>query len=295
MISRSNELTRGSARPLISSSAIRACVRLATVVGALLLLAVASQLSLAAPINYGSHMGATVTYVDVTEESATDPTPLYGAPTVTGDSIDFNPIGFDANSSGGGTDVTDGQLTFMVVAKPGYGIPRINFDEAGDTTLAGIVPLGSTNTGTVVVADGVIDIHEVDFVGINNISVPFALLFNPSNGDYYLGVDGGGGPFYHTQWTGSVSVNLLQALFDHGVRRVLGPTKISVNLDNALIAFSQPGTSALIAKKDFGGLSITVDQPGGGGGPDIPEPASLMLAGLGLIGMVLGRRFAQHV
>lgn len=293
MISRSSELTRGTARPLIGHSSNRAGYKIALTLGAILLLALLAQPSLAATINYGDHMGTTVTYEDVTESSGTDNVPLFGAPIVTGDSIDFNPVGFDAASSGGGADITDGQLSFMVTAKPGpNGMTAISFNEAGITQLAGNVAIGDLGTATLVRAAGVIDIHEVDFVGVNNISVPFFLTFNPSNGDYFLGApgDGNGGPFYFTQWSGGVSINLLQALFDAGVPRIFGVTKLSVNLDNVLAATSQAGTSSLISKKDFGGLTITVQVPGGGGGPDIPEPATFVLTALGIMGLAIGRR-----
>ena len=71
-------------------------------------------------------MGTHVTYVNVTEDSGADePLPLFGAPTVTGNSIDFNPVGFDAGSSGGGSDITDSNLVFMVIAKSGSRISEL--------------------------------------------------------------------------------------------------------------------------------------------------------------------------
>jgi hypothetical protein len=249
----------------------------------LLFLAGTASLSVAAPINYGTFIGNTVTYVNVTEDTNSgDTQPLFGAPTVTGDSIDFNPVGFDANSTGVGSDTTDGQLTFFVVANTDpntdFAIDSISFAEAGDTTLAG---MGNNNTFTSVTADVFVNIYEVDGVGINTITIPTGLVFTPSGGTYELGTDGGGGPYYHTQWSGSLLVDLTQALIDEGVAFDLGVTKISVNIDNTLTAVSQAGTFAVIAKKDFGGLSVTVNQPGQG---EIPEPASVALA---LFGMAL--------
>src|SRR3990172_510762 len=93
----------------------------------------------AVPINYGTFMGNTVSYVDVTEDSNSgDALPLFGAPTVSADSLDFDPVGFDANATGAlGVDVTDGNLNFMVVAKRGKAIQSLELSEAGDTTLAG--------------------------------------------------------------------------------------------------------------------------------------------------------------
>jgi hypothetical protein len=58
-----------------------------------------------------------------------------------------------------------------------------------------------------------------------------------------------------------------------------------------LVAVSQQGTSALIDKKDFGGISIRVNVPGEpGGGPEIPEPTTFVLVGLGMLGLAVVRR-----
>jgi hypothetical protein len=57
-------------------------------------------------------------------------------------------------------------------------------------------------------------------------------------------------------------------------------------LDNALTALSQPNTQSVIAKKQFGGLTVTVNQPGG---PFIPEPSTAILIGVGLVAL-LSRR-----
>ena len=98
----------------------RVSTRLAVVAGAILSVSVLSGPVLSAQINYGSHMGTHVTYVNVTEDSGADePLPLFGPPTVTGNSIDFNPTGFDATSSDVDSDITDSNLVFMVTAKSG--------------------------------------------------------------------------------------------------------------------------------------------------------------------------------
>jgi hypothetical protein len=236
----------------------------------------------AVPINYGNHAGTDVTYVNVSEDSATDPVPLFGPPTVTGNSIDFNPLGFSASSANGGSDVTDGQLTFMLVADANRRIDRLILNESGDTTMAGTVAPGSLGTAAAVFASGVLDIHEVDFAGISHISIPFALTFSPSGGTYFLGTDGGGGPAFNTQWTGSVTLDLEAILLANAVPG--GATKISITLDNTLTAVSQTGTTALIGKKDFGGVAIT---------SEIPEPSSLVLCGMALAALALRRRRAR--
>lgn len=233
----------------------------------------------AAPINYGDFAGNTVTYHMVREaaNSAGDVAPLFGAPTVSGDSLDFDPVGFGASTTGGGVDITDGNLAFMVKAKPGNAINNIQIAERGDTTLAGF---GSDTTFSAVTMHGILNINEVDFAGINTIAIPIEITnFSPSGGSYGLGTDGGGGPLYASSWVGSLLVDLTTsnptvaaAFASQGIVPQVGVTKISVNFNNTLIAISQAGTSATIAKKD-NGIIITTN---------IPEPTSCLLAAFGL-------------
>lgn len=235
----------------------------------------------AAPINYGSFMGDTVTYVDVTENSVTDPLPLFGAPTVSGDSIDFNPVGFAAYAENGSSDLTDGQLVFMIQAKPGYGIDNVRLSEAGITTLIGN---GTDTTRTDVSAVGSLNIQEVNGVGISTIAIPIDLQFSPNaDGQWQLVTDGQ----VDTQpWTGTQFFNIKQALIDQGKYVGVGATKVSIDLDNGLVAESETGTVALIDKKDFGGVSITVN---------VPEPGTLALALVALVGVVSRRRVAGRL
>jgi hypothetical protein len=237
-----------------------------------------------APINYGSHAGTSVSYVNVTEDTTTgDSQPLFGPPTVTGNSIDFNPVGFDAEASGaGGSDDTGGRLTFAVQANPGHALNSIQFSEAGDTTLSGV---GTDATSTAVTADGTITINAVDGAAITPVTRPISLTFTPSGGTFGLATDGGGLPIFHTQWTGSLAVNLPQILTNAGVPFAFGATNVSVDLVNLVSARSQAGTDALINKHDFGGLSITAI---------IPEPASGVLLAVGLAGCLLAVRRQKH-
>ena len=238
---------------------------------------------LCAPINYGNFVGTTVTYVAVTEDSNSgDTLPLFGPPTVSGNSLDFNPVGFSATASGaGGNDITDGNLTFMVVAKPGYAINSLSLSEAGDTTLAGF---GTNATFTKVTGTGVLNVNEVDGVGIGALALPFSMTFTPSSGDYGLTTDFGGGPGGTIAWSGGIPFNLNAILAANSIPFVAGATKISINLDNTLTALSQAGTFSLIAKKDFGGLSVTVN---------VPEPTTVLLGGLALAGLAVCRRRGQ--
>lgn len=223
----------------------------------------------AVPINYGDFTGATVKYVDVTEDSGTDPTPLYGSPSVAGDALNFDPVSFNSSSTGaGGVDITDGTLTFMIEALSGSVIDMVNFSEAGDFTLVG---LGGAGTFASVSAFFFVDIVEVDGVSITPIQIVTSMTFTPSDGDWDL-LNDGPGPLVNGTWSGSVDVDVKQALLDAGVSFTNGATKVSVALDNTLTTLSEAGTSAFIAKKDFKGLSVTA----------MPEPttAALLLFGV---------------
>jgi hypothetical protein len=240
-----------------------------------------SAQAFAAPINYGDFPGASVMYTQVTEDanSAGDAPPLFGPPTITGDSMDFNPVGFSASSQNGGVDVTDGQLSFGIMANPGKAITNVAISEAGDTTLAGF---GNDTTFSSVTTNLFVDILEVDGVPLSpTVSISTNLVFTPSGGTYGLGTDGGGGPVFNTGWSGTKVVDILAELASRNIAYQFGATKVAVNLDNTLTAISQNGTSALIAKKDADGVTIVTN---------FPEPASWTLALIALAAARLGRR-----
>jgi hypothetical protein len=212
----------------------------------------------AAPIFYGNFVGNTVKYVGVTEDSGTDPTPLFGAPVISGDTLDFNPVSFNSFSSGAlGNDITDGTLTFFVEALPGNAISTLILNERGDVTLSGF---GNNQTFAAAYAAIFISILQIDGIDINPIDLQGTMTVTPSGGTFELGTDGGGGSQYKAIWTGSKTFDILGAITSLGVIPDLGVTKLSVNLDNALITLSQEGTSAFIAKKDSKGVSISVPE-----------------------------------
>jgi hypothetical protein len=239
--------------------------------------------SSSAVLNYGSFSGTSVTYIDVTEDSS-DPVPLFGSPVVSGNSLDFNPVGFDANAAGAGGNVNTGsRLTYAVQAHPGLAISTINFFESGDTTLAGV---GDDSTFTRVTASGTVTINAVDGAAITPIVRPIALAFVPSGGDFGLASDGGGLPIFHTQWSGSLALDLGQILTSEGVPFTSGATNVSIDLVDMLTAQSEAGTQARIGKKDFGAVSIT-------GVAVVPEPTSLVLLGPALIPLIGLTRFKR--
>jgi hypothetical protein len=91
-------------------------------------------------------------------------------------------------------------------------------------------------------------------------------------------------------WTGSQNINITQTLIDEGVSFLLGATRLYVDLTNALEAKSElNATIAEIDKKDFGGLSITVNTPPVGS--VVPEPGSAVTMLVVLLAPLFARRF----
>ena len=244
---------------------------------ALAALFVASTLLIASvgqAINYGDFVGNTVTFEDVTSQNG-----LFGAPTVSGDSLDFNPNTFEADCSlDPGCPPTpstiDDTLTLTIQADPGSFIDDILLSEAGDTTISSFLnAFGATQ----VTATVFIDIFEIDGISVNNINFNTQMTFS-NGGAFDTDVDGTG-TFI---WTGSLLVDLDQIIADNNASGLA--TRVGINMNNTLIAFAESGATARIEKKDVDGLAITV----------IPEPGTALLMGLGLAGLAGVRRSSRR-
>ncbi len=222
-----------------------------------------------AVINYGDFSGATIDYLDVTESSVTDPVPLYNAPTILGDFLDFNPTGFGSSSSGVASDVTDGQLNMTIKAKDGQRIEMLTVREDGDLTLSG--PLGTAATYATIGAPVFLKITEVDGAAIAPIAVNGSLAFTNA-GTWDIATDG---TFTGAAFEGFLHIDLTAELRANGVATGY-VTELDFAMDNTLSTGSESGTSALIVKKD---LDI-----------DVPEPATLSLLALGGLGLLRRRR-----
>ena len=234
-------------------------MRIGTLSIVLAAVALVTQLSSGATINYGNFgpVPPGVTFLNVEESSGTDPVPLYGPPTPFATGLDFNPTNFVAASSGGGADLTDGQLNFTVMSNTPISV--INLFERGDITLAGTgTSATEVQAGTVLLAT----VRAINGVNVAPINLP------PVNAS--LGRNLVANPGVAQPWSLGLGLNV----------GVPGATKIDVVINNALVAVSQQMSVALIAKKDF---MIRVDI--------VPEPttALLTLAGAAL-GIVSVRR-----
>ena len=221
--------------------------------------------------------GGTVWYGPVTESNGDPNDPaqsLFGAPAdVTENKIDFNPQGFNAQSSGDDSEIVDSQLSFMAMATDGTVLDNLFFQEKGDTTLVALT--GSAFTSVTMFM--FIDVQAIDGSPVSYTLPTQSMTFTPSDGDWI--VPGDGFPNVATAWQGELFVDIEQLLIDEGIPFNFGATKINITLDNTLTAASSGGGSAFIAKKDFDGITVT---------SNVPEPTTALLllagsvAGLGL-------------
>lgn len=220
----------------------------------------------AAHIEYGDFSGTSVMYLDVEEVANTpgDEAPLYGAPSIIGDHLDFDPSGLSAASTNAVSDITDGQLNFTLMSLPGGALSSMTIAESGDYTLTG------TGTAATQVSYGLslasVTVLEVDGVALASpVVLDSAAVFGTANLS--------AGQVSGAPWGLSLDYDFNAALASAGVSYTSGATKVEIAINNTLTAISEASTAAFIAKKDF---NITVNQ--------IPEPASLTLLGLVTLG-----------
>jgi len=226
--------------------------------------------SVASAASYGNYTGNTVQFLNVADVNG-----LYGAPTVSGDSLDFSPNSFEADCSFSGTcpptpDSATDTLTLQIDADPGSFIDDILLTEAGDTSLQSFL---SAFAATTVTANVFIDVLEINNLPVNSVNANQAMTF--SNGGAYESNDEGYGTHI---WTGSLLVDLDQVIANAG--ETGQATLVSISLSNTLTAFADSGATARIEKKDIDGLAITI----------VPEPGTALLMSLGLAGLASIRR-----
>jgi hypothetical protein len=88
-----------------------------------------------------------------------------------------------------------------------------------------------------------------------------------------------GGQITGQQWSGLLNLNLSNVLQSRGITG--HATQVSLSMDNTLSTSSEANTQAFIAKK-AAGLSVTPEI--------IPEPSTVILVGMGLMGLLAGSR-----
>ena len=91
----------------------------------------------AAMMNFGTFVGNTVTFVDVTESNL-DPDLHYDSVSVLNDTPLLDPTSFGVQvSPGPGSLLIDSELDMMILAQPGFTLDSISYAEEGDYTVAG--------------------------------------------------------------------------------------------------------------------------------------------------------------
>lgn len=244
-----------------------------------LALALTSALAFAGQVQaavYGDYMDPSGT---VAYENVMDVNGLYGAPSVSANSLDFTPTTFDAACSGGcptnpnpgQTQVTD-TLTLDILASQGMQITEVAITEGLDYQLQAF-GVGAFASVTVV-ANVFVDVFEVDQVSINSLSDSYQLTFNPSNSffvDGPTGIDGG-------LFNGALNIDIQSILAANGVMG--NATGVRISFDNTLQAFHSGGGQSLIRKRDTDFVSLTIEAM-----EIVPEPgtALLLMGGLALL------------
>lgn len=255
---------------------------LATSVAMLFVLACSSQSLIAGTFFWGdvSDAAGDVMFLDVEENNAYttslfSPEPGTGSPVAIGNSIRFNPQGFQAGASGG-TTATTSTVEMLLMARPGKTVNNLFVRELGDYTLSGLTggaasvevagtfswTIQEVNSSAVTLPTQVTPLTVVGGTGPNG-----GMLSRP-------GDDGTALP-----WTGSALLDFDAYLSANSIPGSV--TKVLVEFENNLEATADNVSNAFIKKKEIGGFAIAAN---------VPEPSSLVLLASLLAGVVGCRR-----
>jgi hypothetical protein len=219
----------------------------------------------AAVINYGDIAVPGLTYEQVTETLLTGSDvgafPLFGPPTVLGQSLLFSTATFEAHAGDGVSDLTASKLGFTVQAGQGQFIDEISLAEYGDYLILGTGQVSVFGTIVVSYLDGISG-------ALTTLFAPLNVVVTPVTGG------GGGDAFPSSTATGTWVATAMIDLEGQGILT----DRLVVVLDNILAATAGAQSVSLIDKKQ-----VVI-------GPMVPEPATLLLFGSGVAVILMGRR-----
>jgi hypothetical protein len=212
----------------------------------------------AAPINYGNFNGVNpgdVDFLNVTEDSATDATPLYEAPIHLPNKLLFVPIGFASVASNGGSDTTNGVLTVHVRADIGQTLNFIIVSELGDFTLSGV---GTSATSANIFSN----VSALDLTPGTHGTISDSLDFSPVPAYTLPGAS-------FDEFSGGAIIDLSG----------LAISEVFLTLDNTLTTSSEAGTTSFIQK-----MNVSIEHS------NVPEPATLVLLAMSSLAAFRRRR-----
>lgn len=218
-----------------------------------------------------------VMFLDVEETNAYAtslfaPEPGTGGPEALGNAIRFDPQGFQAQASGGGSETTVSTVEMVLMAQPGKTIENLLIQELGDYTLAGLpggvasVSVGATFEWTIL---------EVNGAPVTLPTQTDSLQVTSGAGPNGGSLSRPGDDATAAPWSGSVLLDFQSYMT--GASLAGAATKVRVAFSNELVATSDAVSNAFIKKKEIGGFAVTAN---------VPEPGSLcLLASIGLLGV----------
>ena len=233
--------------------------------------------------SFDCHAGI-VTYSSISQsgQGPGDPSDPYGSPTISGNLLSFlAPGAFSATSANGVFDIadsfTDGFISFSVEAEDNTWITGFSLREQGSRNLFELVAGSGTIATTVrVIALGSISVTELDH-GSTPLTAaaatPFGIGF-----DVTWDLINDPTP---ALWDAFDEVDIEQILTNRGVVFDYGATAFDFFMNNQLLAISEDGTFAFIDKKR---IDFDTDTE------MIPEPATLVLAIGGILGIACSRK-----
>lgn len=221
---------------------------------------------------YGTFAGDTVIFQNVTEDSSTDVSALFGGPRISGNSLAFSPTAFGAYAKSGGSQFASSTLSMLITGTGRYAVDRILLTEHGDYTLVG--SRGTANTYAKVWAPLTVTVYKVNGQDIAPLIYQTTnMTFAPDGGVFTLPGDKGSG----VAWGGSITLDVTSLLRDNGYQGYA--TLVGLSWENNLQAASEIGTISYIKAKEAGGTGVTILPA------VVPEPMTFVGVLLGLTGL----------